>query len=377
ISDAPPPPVDPLWIGVAMVVVFLAVVVLLVLRTLRLRFSTPKTPPVPPPPTTSATLLPQATWDAALTPHAQPPGGPDNATGPAPARQPHPAESEPVPRITVLGRVALTGWRQQPNRRRLMIELAAFLALHNERPLSGEEIRAAMWDGGPDGEGRDLNAQTLREHLSRLRRCLGREYLPDAAERGGYQLDGKVFCDWKQFEVSIEGANQRRGHPQEAELLRHALELVQGRPFSGVPDTAYSWAFTDHLTAGMEAGIASAAHRLVELGLAGSDPDTARWAVEQGLRGVPTDDQLWADGILVAAARHDRDAAERAWRTAKRVLGRAAVHGPVGEAWRAADANLPPAAPPPSSGPTRRRASTREGSSTGRARRTRGAGGPR
>ncbi|MBV8162493.1 MAG: hypothetical protein JO265_16365, partial [Acidimicrobiia bacterium] len=75
----------------------------------------------------------------------------------------------------------------------------------------------------------------------------------------------------------------RRGYPEEAEALRQALDLVQGPPFAGVPERAYSWVFAEHLPSRMEAAIVGAAHRLAEVGLAHGAHDAAAWAAEKGL----------------------------------------------------------------------------------------------
>ncbi|MBV8463074.1 MAG: hypothetical protein JO368_07260 [Acidimicrobiales bacterium] len=249
-----------------------------------------------------------------------------------------------VPTVTLLGIVGVTGCEIPQSRRRRLTELMAYLATHRDRPRSSEEIRAAIWGAGPDGEGRVVTAESLKQALSRLRSYLGPEYLADAVGQGGYQLAPEVVCDWTRFEAAVAAAHQRRGRPEEAQGLRLALELVQGPPFAGVPTGSYSWAFAEHLASTMEGAISSAAHRFVEVGLAHGSLDAAAWAAGRGLRAVPTDEVLLADCITIAGRRGSRAAVDRAWRDAQTVLGSQARYGPVGDAWRAADAHLRSAA---------------------------------
>lgn len=98
-----------------------------------------------------------------------------------------------VPRVTgeevlvkVLGPVEIEGWRETP-RRRVVAELACYLALHAGRPISGEVLRAALW---PDVDS-EASAKSLRNYMSELRRALGSEHVPTA--RGtGYSVSTSV-----------------------------------------------------------------------------------------------------------------------------------------------------------------------------------------
>jgi two-component SAPR family response regulator len=93
--------------------------------------------------------------------------------------------------VSVLGTVEIEGWRETP-KRRIVSELTCYLALHAGRPVSGEELRAALW---PESDS-EANAKSLRNYVSDLRRALGSEHVPMA--RGtGYSVS--VRCDWIQF----------------------------------------------------------------------------------------------------------------------------------------------------------------------------------
>lgn len=69
----------------------------------------------------------------------------------------------------------------------------------------------------------------------------------------------------------------------------------------------------------MEAAIADAAQELVALALERSDLETARFAVTQGLRAVPSAEALLRCAMRVAAAAGDRAGVERAWVDAQRL----------------------------------------------------------
>ena len=90
--------------------------------------------------------------------------------------------------VKVLGTVEIEGWRETP-KRRIVSELACYLALHAGRPVSGEVLRAALW---PEADS-EASAKSLRNYMSDLRRALGSEHVPMA--RGtGYSVS--VRCDW-------------------------------------------------------------------------------------------------------------------------------------------------------------------------------------
>ena len=55
----------------------------------------------------------------------------------------------------------------------------------------------------------------------------------------------------------------------------------------------------------MEATVADAAHRLAELCLDAGDAEGAHWAVRQGLRASPGNDQLYRDQMRAADATGD------------------------------------------------------------------------
>jgi DNA-binding SARP family transcriptional activator len=217
--------------------------------------------------------------------------------------------------IRVLGPVEIS-WRERPQRR-IVTELACFLAMHTHRTVTSEEARAALWPG--DSETTEASAKSLRNAVSLLRRALGPESVPEASKGGGYRLSDSVTSDWSTFEHLVAEANASSGEIAGG-LLAEALGLVRGAPFQGVEPGSFSWAWTELIVARIEVGVTNSAHRLCELAIAVGDLEQAKWAALQGLGCSPYDRRLWSD-LLEASSRQGRGELERSWRHASSVLG--------------------------------------------------------
>jgi hypothetical protein len=173
----------------------------------------------------------------------------------------------------------------------------------------------------------------VRQYLSRLRRALGEEHLPDAGKVGGYQFASTVSSDWFRFQALGEAA--RRGDRADAiGLWRLALGLVRGAPFAGVPAGSYGWAWDELIVATMEAAIVEVAHQMAVACMEEGSPKQADWAAGRGLLAVPTDEELLADRLRAAFAMGGYAQLERAWRDARSVLGEQATRGPLGDVYR-------------------------------------------
>jgi len=190
--------------------------------------------------------------------------------------------------VQVLGPPEVTGWLLPPERA-VVTELACYLALHRERPTSGEQLRAAI---RPD-DGREPSAKTMRTYLSLLRKSVGADYLPSGGG-GGYRFSWLVTSDW-------EGFNQMSAEENDLATRLYALELIRGRPFEGVPAGTYGWVFSELWISQIETAIASVAAsvgaRCLESGLL----EEAQRSVGQGLLAVPYDLSLWGLRLRVAA----------------------------------------------------------------------------
>jgi hypothetical protein len=191
-----------------------------------------------------------------------------------------------APEILILGSVEAHGWSSPPERA-VVVELASYLALHRQRPVSGESLRAAL---RPDGS-KEQSAKTLRTYLSMLRKALGPDALPSRPS-GGYQLAGWVRTDWEQF-VELSRSN-------DVNDALEALSLIRGRPFEGVPSGTYAWVFSEFLVSDMEVAVASVVTRAVEQLVRVGDLERALGALRQGLRAVSGEYGLWELYLSVA-----------------------------------------------------------------------------
>jgi hypothetical protein len=208
--------------------------------------------------------------------------------------------------IRILGPVETHGWRSPPERP-VVVELACYLALHREHPVSGDSLRAAL---RPDGS-KEQSAKTLRTYLSMVRRSLGSEALPSRPS-AGYQLTRSVTTDWEQFlELS-----QSRDLNNDIE----ALALIRGRPFEGVPSGTYAWVFSEFLVSQIEVAIASVTTRVVSRLVNRGDHEQALEPMRQGLRAVSGDYGLW-ELYLSIAAQVSPNALNRARHEARAALG--------------------------------------------------------
>jgi hypothetical protein len=191
--------------------------------------------------------------------------------------------------VGVLGPPEVVGWLLPPERA-VVTELACYLALHGDRPASGEQLRAAI---RPDDD-HEPAAKTMRTYLSLLRKSLGADYLPSAGG-SGYRLSWLVTSDW-------EGFTQMSAKENDLPSRLYALELIRGRPFEGIPPGTYGWVFSELWISQIETAIATVTLAVGTECLETDLLDEADRAVRQGLLAVPYDLGLWELRLQVAAA---------------------------------------------------------------------------
>jgi hypothetical protein len=208
--------------------------------------------------------------------------------------------------ILILGSVEAQGWKLPPERA-VVVELACYLALHRERQVSGESLRAAL---RPDGS-KEQSAKTLRTYLSMLRKALGPDALPSRPS-GGYKLASWVTTDYERF-VELSRSDN-------VEDALEALLLIRGRPFEGVPSGTFAWVFSEFLVSDMEVAVASVVTRAVDQLVKANDLERALGALRQGLRAVAGDYGLW-ELYLSIAAQVSPAALSRARSEARATLG--------------------------------------------------------
>jgi hypothetical protein len=219
--------------------------------------------------------------------------------------------------VRILGPVQITGWVATPERRGVLEELCCYLALHPGRGFTTAELLGAVWPvGGDRGE---ATPKTLHNYLSRLRRAVGAERLPDAVTSGGYRLDG-VVTDWAEFR-RLDAEAETVSHDEADRLRSEALALVRGAPLADASGVQYGWAFTESLASTMTVAVRDCAHRLSVDRLAGDDPVGAEEAARMGLRATVEDEDLWLDAARAAQASGDRTRQTRVWRDLAAALG--------------------------------------------------------
>jgi hypothetical protein len=197
-------------------------------------------------------------------------------------------------------------------RRSLLEELCAYLALHPERDVPADELCTML-----GGARHDWSPATLYKRVSALRRAIGPDVLVRSKD-GGYRLEGDVTCDWFEFLARTKA----RPLSEEARLesLRSALGLVRGAPFAGAAAGRYAWAGEQSLVTDMTVAIESAALELAEVHLARRQGGEALAAIRAGLKGSPYSFGLLAL-LLRAGALDGPVGLERAWREVCDVLG--------------------------------------------------------
>jgi hypothetical protein len=219
------------------------------------------------------------------------------------------AVSGPV--IRLLGPVQAAGWSEEPSRP--VLELAAFLALHQGRALSSEQVRTALGAG----RAKAINPATLRTYAAQLRRALGQDRVPAASDGGGYQLTD-VVTDWdhmQQLVAATPDANPAAAVRQ----LQTGLSLVRGAPLTAADGQPFEWAPPEVLGR-MDMVIADASDRLSRLALEIGQPELASWAAGQGLLVDPTNERLLEHLLTAAATYQDIGHLSTAWRDVNRRL---------------------------------------------------------
>lgn len=222
-------------------------------------------------------------------------------------------------RVNMLGSLQIvpsTGGVSDPIR-----SILAYLAVHDDRPQSADEIQTALWPESMKVP--SVSQKTFLNYVSRARQSVGVQYLPDANGRPGYELVNTT-SDWREFRTLAATANSSPKE-QATEIRRNALQLVRGVPFEGETSTFFEWAVSQKYVTNMIETVTSVAHQLqADLVLTG-DLDGATWAINQAMLLAPTEMPLWRDLVDICEARSDGSLMERFWLDAERALWPAAI----------------------------------------------------
>ncbi|MFE7948219.1 LysM peptidoglycan-binding domain-containing protein [Streptomyces sp. NPDC057426] len=248
----------------------------------------------------------------------QSPADASKASGPANAAEiPGIDFPEDRPVVKILGTVEVTGARGtvDSNRHTRALELAAFLVLH-------PGATAPQIDEVLSPRGGLTNPKTRNTRLRDVRRWLGLDdegepfFRRMAKHADGHRLVG-VECDWIQFQLLHDIALQVP-RPQGVTLLHRALELVRGRPFSGVNSTYYSWA--EPIVEDINDTVVNSASMLANWHLEAGNGRGALWAAGRGLEVAREREELWRHRFRALALLGDHAGLEDAIRRLETLL---------------------------------------------------------
>lgn len=227
------------------------------------------------------------------------------------------AEGEVDLRLLGTLRVAGATGRIESARRDAPLAVLAYLATR-QHPVSLHDLAAALWPADSTKEHFGIPApKTVHNVISRARTLVGttehgehRLMLVD----GGYVLASSVTSDWGRFR-SLTGRARSRPASEKAELLRRALELIEGPPFNGSLDSQFfEWVSAEQLPQVIAAAVVDTAEELARLSLDAGDHDAVLCAVEVGLRMDPAREQLYQCWMHALGRRSDVGDVADVWR---------------------------------------------------------------
>ncbi len=194
--------------------------------------------------------------------------------------------------VRVLGRPRIDQFPKVP---RLELNIAVYLACHGGR-ATNDQLMDAIWDGTPIG--REAVSNRLSKARSHLKGVL------DTREHGDpyVRLCGGVMTDLAMHEALVARSEQVPTS-QAVELLREALDLVEGIPFDA---GGYDWAHTGQFHKRASDTIEDTVLRLIDVAVADGDIATARHAVCRGLQVIPGDECLYRARMNVESAAGNR-----------------------------------------------------------------------
>jgi DNA-binding SARP family transcriptional activator len=176
------------------------------------------------------------------------------------------------------------------------------------KPVRHEHIQDAIWGGEA------ISSKSVFNLIGATRAALGRwdgEAILTTATRpdSTLRLAEGVWTDLELLRRLVAKAHAVDSSAA-LPLLVQALELVEGPPFNA---DGYEWANTDQLVSEAETLIERAALAAADLALDAGNLDLARWAVMQGLRGLPGDEPLYRARMHIEDAAGNPTAIRRAY----------------------------------------------------------------
>lgn len=264
------------------------------------------------PQTTATTVTPTPTEENVPTSNVRTPAQPPNAVGTTPAAPPSIDES--TLHVDVLGPLALQPTFSQPSVP--VRAIISYLALHNTRVLTLDEIQTAIW---PLTNGvNDVKRPVMLNYMADVRKVVGERHLPTASGKSGYQLVD-VATDWDTFQKLVASAH---GAPktEALRLQRRALDLVRGVPFAGENSRYFTWALSTTVVYKIVDAVTTLAHKAATDAVLRGDLDGADKVLRQGLLCEPSSLTLWEDLTDVLLESSDQSKLRLHWRAADQVL---------------------------------------------------------
>jgi nucleoid-associated protein YgaU/DNA-binding SARP family transcriptional activator len=192
--------------------------------------------------------------------------------------------------------------RVTPERQK-SLEALTYLALR-ESPVDREDLEITLFPTGANA------TKTFHNTVSAARRAVGDALFPPPTG-GRYELSDRVVTDYALFCELVAQADDTDDIGHAAALLREAMSLVRGEPFTGVGRN-YTWVSSHR---GMiVAQVVDAAEELAEMRLAGGDWRSAELAARQALLAFPCDERMYRLLMRSAATAGNIPGVERAFR---------------------------------------------------------------
>lgn len=195
------------------------------------------------------------------------------------------------------------------------LELVAWCALHPRRSTRSG-ARAALWDVA-------VRDATFSNVVSEARRAMAKAVPPPHGEdwlgrtmSDDLPLHPRIVTDADVVSARLAHA---RGLPavDAVEVLRPALELVTGMPFTG---TSYLWPDAEGHTSSLVVAATSAAEEMARRALELGDIDDVFWATGRGLAVLAGHEELIALRMRAHAQRGDLAGVRHEWESYERSL---------------------------------------------------------
>ncbi len=176
----------------------------------------------------------------------------------------------------------------RPDIGRRDIVIAAILACRGG-PVATSYVQDCVWKGEP------ISQKTVWNVIGIARDALGffadgtKVMLPSDRTQTRLMLDPRVTTDLALVRAAVTDAKQASS-AEAIELLRAALDLVEGPPFDA-PD--YDWAYTEQLVTEASSLIEEGTGLLVDLALEAGLVDVCRTVIRRAMRAIPDTESLY------------------------------------------------------------------------------------